>query len=122
MSLTQCAIERGKRGFRRMKPRDRNGRHATLVHVAIRDRLRDIFTLDLRDFSAYRIGFRRGFISFPYRLARTTLALERPDDEQHGNGDRDDEDLERHSQTPVIAEVKAAGPEDERVVLVPDRR
>ena len=34
---------------------------ATLVHVAIRDRLRDVFTLDLRDFGVYRIGPRRGF-------------------------------------------------------------
>lgn len=34
---------------------------ATLVHAAIRHRLREIFTLDTRDFSVYRIGPRRSF-------------------------------------------------------------
>jgi len=38
---------------------------ATLVHVAIRERLREIFTLDRRDFSIYRLGPRKGFSIVP---------------------------------------------------------
>ena len=38
---------------------------ATLVHVAVRERLRDIFTLDRRDFGAYRLGPRKGFNIVP---------------------------------------------------------
>jgi len=38
---------------------------ATLVHTALRERLRDIFTLDRRDFSVYRLGPRRSFNIVP---------------------------------------------------------
>ena len=38
---------------------------ATLVRVAMREDLREIFTLDRRDFSVYRLGRRRGFHIVP---------------------------------------------------------
>ena len=38
---------------------------ATLVHVAIRERMREIFTLNRRDFSVYRLGTRKGFSIVP---------------------------------------------------------
>lgn len=38
---------------------------ATLVRAAIRDGIRQIFTLDRRDFSVYRLGSRRGFTILP---------------------------------------------------------
>ena len=40
---------------------------ATLVHVANREGLRDIFTLDRRDFSVYRLKRRRSFTIIPKR-------------------------------------------------------
>lgn len=38
---------------------------ASLVHVADREQLRDIFTLDRRDFSVYRVNSRRRFNVLP---------------------------------------------------------
>lgn len=38
---------------------------ATLVQAAIREGLREIFTLDRRDFSVYRLAPRRGFTIVP---------------------------------------------------------
>ena len=38
---------------------------ASLVHVAARERILDIFTLDRRDFGAYRINSRQSFNIFP---------------------------------------------------------
>ena len=38
---------------------------ATLVHAAMREQLREIFTLDHRDFSVYRLGPRRSFVIVP---------------------------------------------------------
>lgn len=39
--------------------------NATLVRAAIREGISDIFTLDRRDFSVYRLGTRRGFTIVP---------------------------------------------------------
>lgn len=38
---------------------------ATLVRVAERDRIRQVFTLDRRDFEVYRIGRRETFTLIP---------------------------------------------------------
>jgi predicted nucleic acid-binding protein len=38
---------------------------ASLVHAAIREGLRDVFTLDRADFGVYRLGPRRGFRIVP---------------------------------------------------------
>ena len=38
---------------------------ATLVHVAIRDRIREIFTLDRRDFGVYRLKHGQSFAVVP---------------------------------------------------------
>ena len=38
---------------------------ATLVHLAIREQIETIFTLDQRDFSIYRMGRKRGFRIVP---------------------------------------------------------
>jgi hypothetical protein len=38
---------------------------ATLVHIALREGIREIFTLDRRDFRVYRLGPRRSFTIIP---------------------------------------------------------
>jgi hypothetical protein len=44
-----------------------------------------------------------------------------PDQEDHRDADRHDRDLEPRAHAPIVAEAAAAGAQDQRVVLVPDR-
>jgi aryl-alcohol dehydrogenase-like predicted oxidoreductase len=55
-------------------------------------------------------------------LLRKLGELQRPDREQQRDRHRDDEYLQRQAQPPVVAEAESARAEDQRVVLVADRR